>query len=84
MYRIVKLAGFDIYRIEVLKPWLFGYWGRPVWKPFHHQRWGYGGDTSWERIEYDTLTKAQEAVTELRLADLERLSRRIDAWRRVS
>lgn len=80
MYRITQLTGHDIYRIEVLKPWLFGHWGQPVWKLFYETVWGYEG-TYKKLVEYETLAGAQEHIAKLKLDDNERLARSLGLWR---
>lgn len=85
MYRIARLThtAKEIYRIEVLKPWLFGHWGRSVWKLHYEVEHDYDGSPYGRLVEYRTLADAQERVAELKVADTERLARSLGLWRVV-
>lgn len=82
MYRITQLAGHEIYRIEVLKPWLFGHWGRPVWNTIPAAwRINGRGRTVVATYDFNSLAKAQEKVAILKIEDNERLARSLGLWR---
>lgn len=74
-YRIVKLAGFEVYRIEYLN------W-RGVWKPVKHT---YLGTDSFYRAvkEYSALESAQYDLKRIIDAEEEADARRVGIWREV-
>jgi hypothetical protein len=80
-YRIVRLHGTSVYRIEVEKPCFFG--SGKKWVPFRETTIWYDYSTTTTLIEYPSLLAAAKRVEELERKDYEEKMRSWDRWEEV-
>ncbi len=82
IYRIVRLDGLEIYRIEYwYKPW----WGKARWLQYRESRVIGGVDPCmyWEIPEFDTVSDAAEALVRIKARENEQTHRRNKNWQEV-
>jgi len=78
-YRVVKLLGHPIYRIEYRSPYSLL---SARWKPLKEMVVGYA-DVDWVVKEYATLDAAGEYLKQLKAEYLEKFNRTLNLWEEI-